>query len=397
MALGDEHPEQPIGRNNKRLTTALLAAMVAVGGGLGAKTFIQKYLDTPTAEQTPKINLYTPPDTARRTFKTGYASEPQPAPIKPEPTPAPIQPVTPIQAPPSRPAPAAAKAAAAPPKPLLPGFVGQMAPEVPNRKSLAAAPIPTGGQSADYRPGTSDGRDRLDEDAVQGLSATKNRWLVGAGTQGQDFVTAPFSPPISNTMIQAGTIIPAITQTAINSDLPGDVVAMIQVPVCDTPTGERMLIPPSTKLYGRYADQLAFAQSRAQVAWVRILFPDGSSQNIGSMPGTDASGASGIEADVDTHPWGMAGAIGGAALFSIVGQTGQLVSATEGGGGTTNVGILSAGVSGAGDTTRSIGSEMVRKQLDRPRTLTVEPGSTINLMLNKDLALPAYHGWECRA
>ena len=289
------------------------------------------------------------------------------------------------------------QAAPAPPKPLLPGFVGQMAPEVPGHKSLAVAPIPAGGQSADYRPGTNDGRDRLDEDAVQGLSASKNRWLVGAGTQGQDFVTTPFSPPISSNMIQAGTIIPAVTQTAINSDLPGDVVAMIQGPVCNTPTGEHMLIPPSTKLYGRYADQLAFAQSRAQVAWVRILFPDGSSQNIGSMPGTDASGASGIEADVDTHPWGMAGAIAGAGLFSIVGQTGQILSATEGGGGTTNVGILGAGAAGAGETTKSIGSQMIRKQLNRPRTLTIDPGSTINLMLNKDLALPAYHGWECRA
>ncbi|MBK8177256.1 MAG: TrbI/VirB10 family protein [Rhodospirillales bacterium] len=346
MAFGDEHPEQPIGRNNKRITTVLLAAMVAVGGGLGAKAFVERYVDQPAPEQTPKINLYTPPDTARRTFKTGYAAAPQPEPVKPEPAPAPIQPLTLVQAIAPKPAAPAATAAAAPPKPLLPGFVGQMAPEVPNRTSPAAAPIPSGGQSVDYRPGTSDGRDRLDEDAVQGLSATKNRWLVGAGTQGQDFVTAPFSPPISSTMIQAGTIIPAITQTAINSDLPGDVVAMIQVPVCDTPTGERMLIPPSTRLYGRYADQLAFAQGRAQVAWIRILFPDGSSQNIGAMPGTDASGASGIEGEVDTHPWGMAGAIGGAALFSIVGQTGQLVSATEGGGGTTNVGILGAGASG---------------------------------------------------
>ena len=93
----------------------------------------------------------------------------------------------------------------------------------------------------------------------------------------------------------------------------------------------------------------------------------------------------------------MAGAIAGAGLFSIVGQTGQILSATEGGGGTTNVGILGAGAAGAGETTKSIGSQMIRKQLNRPRTLTIEPGSTINLMLNKDLALPAYHGWECRA
>lgn len=397
MAFGDEHPEQPLGRNNKRITTALLAAMVAVGGGLGAKAFIQKYLDTPAPPAEPNINLYTPANTGHRSYKTGYAAEPQPEPNKPPPPSPPSPPVTLAQALPSRPATPAAQPAPVQPKPLLPGFVGQMAPEVPVRKSPPPAPIPAGGPGADYRPGTSDGRDRLDEDAVQGLSATKNRWLVGAGTQGQDFVTQPFSPPIASSMIQAGTIIPAITQTAIDSDLPGDVVAMIQVPVCDTPTGERLLIPPSTKLYGRYADQLAFAQSRAQVAWVRILFPDGSSQNIGSMPGTDASGAAGIEADVDTHPWGMAGAIGASALFSIVGQTGQILSATEGGGGTTNVGILGVGAAGAGETTRSIGAEMIRKQLDRPRTLTVAPGSTINLMLSKDLALPVYHGRECRA
>ncbi|MBK8176997.1 MAG: hypothetical protein IPK66_17585 [Rhodospirillales bacterium] len=314
MAFGDEHPEQPIGRNNKRITTVLLAAMVAVGGGSAPRRSSSGTLTSRRRSKRQDQSL-PPPDTARRTFKTGYAAAPQPEPVKPEPAPAPIQPLTLVQAIAPKPAAPAATAAAAPPKPLLPGFVGQMAPEVPNRTSPAAAPIPSGGQSVDYRPGTSDGRDRLDEDAVQGLSATKNRWLVGAGTQGQDFVTAPFSPPISSTTDPG------------RHDHSGDHADGDQL----RPAGRRRGDDPgagvrhpdrradadstSTRLYGRYADQLAFAQSRAQVAWIRILFPDGSSQNIGAMPGTDASGASGIEGEVDTHPWGWPGRSAGPPCF----------------------------------------------------------------------------------
>lgn len=238
--------------------------------------------------------------------------------------------------------------------------------------------------NADIRPGSSDGIDKLGEDARQGLSAQKNRWLMDAGTGGNDYVLTPKMPPISRFMLQAGTIIAAVTLNEVNSDLPGDVVALINRDVVDTPTGTVVLIPASAKLYGRYSDQLSYGQRRSQIAWTRILFPDGSSQNIGSMIGTDAAGAAGIEGDVDRHVGDMALAIGGTAFFSVLSQAGQLV---QGGGADT---VVSVGAAGGGGAAASIGQQMITRELNRPNTLTVPAGSQVAVMLSKDIALPPY-------
>ena len=156
----------------------------------------------------------------------------------------------------------------------------------------------------------------------------------------------------------------------MNSDLPGDVAAIITEDVRDTPTGDHVLIPAAAKLYGRYNDQLSYGQRRAQISWTRILFPDGSSQNIGSMAGTDGSGAAGIEGEVDRHWGAMAGAIGGTALFTVLGQAGAIL---RGDGGNTNIGVLGAGA--AGDAAAQVGSQLITRELNRPNTLIIPQGS----------------------
>jgi type IV secretion system protein VirB10 len=255
------------------------------------------------------------------------------------------------------------------------------------------APVTAARAGGEYRPGISDGVDRLDEDQRQGLSAQKNRWLATAGTGGEDVVTQPFMPPISKYMLQAATIIRAVTLNEVNSDLPGDVAAIITEDVRDTPTGRHVLIPAASKLYGRYNDQLSYGQRRAQISWTRILFPDGSSQNIGSMAGTDAAGAAGIEGEVDRHVGAMAGAIAGTAFFSLLSQAGTLV---QGDGGNTNIGVLGAGA--AGNAASQAGSQLITRELKRPNTLIISQGSTVAVMLSKDLALPPYqaHPWAGR-
>lgn len=403
MAFGDKDPEvlpgdQPVARNNSKILMAAVSVAVLVSGGLAAKTYFAQQEQTEEPEK--GINVYSPQSGGfRQTYKTGYAQEPKPEPkleAKAEPEAARpevrlVQPTVVQQQVQARPKPTS-------------GVFGEVVAEVPRaerrgRPGSAGGAMPgsLGAPSSEYRPGMSDGHDRLDPNAVQGLSAQKNRWLASAGNNGPDYVTAPWQPAISPNIIQSGQIIPAVTLTAINSDLPGDVVAMIQSPVCDTPTGEDMLIPPTARLYGRYNDQLAFAQERAQVAWYRILFPDGSSQNIGSMAAVDSMGASGIEGNVDTHPWGMAAAIAGAGFFSILGQTGQIVSGAQGGGQqAVGVGIMGAGADGTGQAARSVGNEMIMRQLNRPNTLTIKPGTAINVLVSKDIALPVYQGQSCR-
>ena len=106
--------------------------------------------------------------------------------------------------------------------------------------------------------------------------------------------------------MKAGTVIPAALITALNSDLPGEVIAQVTEPVYDHVTGRTVLIPQGSRLIGQYDSQIAYGQQRALIAWNRIIMPDGRSINIGSMSGADLSGAAGLQDRVDDHCWQLA-------------------------------------------------------------------------------------------
>ena len=73
--------------------------------------------------------------------------------------------------------------------------------------------------------------------------------------------------------MKAGTVIPAALITAINSDLPGEVIAQVTEPVYDYATGRTVLIPQGSRLIGQYDSQVAYGQERALIAWNRVIMP----------------------------------------------------------------------------------------------------------------------------
>lgn len=58
--------------------------------------------------------------------------------------------------------------------------------------------------------------------------------------------------------------------------------------VYDSATGHRLLIPEGTKLFDRYDSKVSYGQNRVLVVWTDIVFPNGSTLQIGGMTGTDA-------------------------------------------------------------------------------------------------------------
>ncbi len=121
--------------------------------------------------------------------------------------------------------------------------------------------------------------------------------------------------------VQAGTVIPAVLMTEINSDLPGECLAQITRDVYDSRAQRFLLIPRGAKLLCRYDDQLTTGQSRLLVAWTRILLPDGRSVSLPGLPATDAAGARGVSDQVDRH---AKRAFGTAAALSLIGAGVQL-------------------------------------------------------------------------
>jgi len=76
--------------------------------------------------------------------------------------------------------------------------------------------------------------------------------------------------------IQAGWDIPAVLEQDINSDLPGEIRALVRETVYDTASGQYLLVPQGSRLVGTYDSKVAYAQNALLVVWNRIIFPDGS-------------------------------------------------------------------------------------------------------------------------
>ncbi len=99
----------------------------------------------------------------------------------------------------------------------------------------------------------------------------------------------------------AGTVIYGTLETGINSDLPGDVLALVAQDVKDSVTERHVLIPQGSKLIGAYSNQLVPSQQRLMVKWRRIVFPNGGELNLPDLTGSDAAGYTGFQDQVDHH------------------------------------------------------------------------------------------------
>ena len=113
--------------------------------------------------------------------------------------------------------------------------------------------------------------------------------------------------------VPEGAIIPAVLETAINSDLPGYTRALVSRDVRGF-DGQSVLIPRGSRLIGQYRSGVALGQSRAFVIWTRLIRPDGATIEL-AAPGADALGRGGLEGDVDRHFFQR---FGSSILFSLI-------------------------------------------------------------------------------
>ena len=67
-------------------------------------------------------------------------------------------------------------------------------------------------------------------------------------------------------------------RTAINTDLPDEVVAQVTRNVHHSQQ-RRILIPAGTRVLGRVDNQVGMGQARVNIAWYRLIFPNDHSLN----------------------------------------------------------------------------------------------------------------------
>lgn len=119
--------------------------------------------------------------------------------------------------------------------------------------------------------------------------------------------------PDRNFLITAGSFIPCVLQSAMDSSQPGYVSCIVPRNVYSD-NGRVVLMEKGTKIVGEYQGGLNRGQYRLFVLWTRAVTPRGIAIDVGS-PATDALGRSGVDGRVDNFFWQR---FGTALLFSLV-------------------------------------------------------------------------------
>ena len=182
--------------------------------------------------------------------------------------------------------------------------------------------------------------------------------------------------PRQDRLVAQGTIIQAILETAINSDLPGMIRGQVSEDVYAF-DGSSVMIPKGSRLIGRYSSNIEIGQNRVVAVWTRLIRPDGNSIALGS-PASDDLGVSGLTGSVDTH---FRERFGSAALVSVLaGISGYGTSRIDDAAGRDTA------VNVGNDFTGAAGNSFER-YLSLAPTIRADQGSRVSVFVARDLFL----------
>lgn len=217
------------------------------------------------------------------------------------------------------------------------------------------------------------GTDR--ESSLEAARLNEDEAFVRAGARPAPVTRAEVIVNPGNTVVQ-GTMIQAVTETALDSTLPGAIRAIVSEDVHSF-DGTRVLIPRGARLVGRYRSDVALAQSRIMVAWDRIILPDNQTVEISAFGG-DELGRTGTTGFVDTR---FAQRFGSAALISLIGA---LPAAAAGQIEDEAAADIASDV---GTDLRDSTQSVMQDYLAIRPVIHVDQGSRITVMVDRDLEI----------
>jgi type IV secretion system protein VirB10 len=175
-------------------------------------------------------------------------------------------------------------------------------------------------------------------------------------------------PHLDTTVLQGATI-DALLETAINSDLPGYVRAIVKRDLRGF-DGKAVLIPRGSRVIGQYRNAQSQGEARVFIIWSRLIRPDGVSVDLES-PGGDALGRGGLTGEVDTHFFAR---FGDAIMLSVLSAGVGAVSGTP----STQIAVGSSAAVGAA-------AGALPRASDIPPTIKVAQGARVTIFVAHDL------------
>lgn len=179
-------------------------------------------------------------------------------------------------------------------------------------------------------------------------------------------------------LITAGSSLPCVLQTAMDSATPGFVGCVIPNDIYSN-DGSVVLMERGTRVLGEYRSSLQRGRGRLFVLWTRAVTPEGVAVTLAS-PAADALGRAGFDGRIDSHFWER---FGGALVLSIVdGATSAVVDA----------GAEQSAVRAPSDAA----SVALQDSVGIPPTLRKDQGSEVSIFVAQDLDFASVYRLRAR-
>ncbi len=199
--------------------------------------------------------------------------------------------------------------------------------------------------------------------------------------------------------IAQGKLLTAVLETAINTELPGSVRAVVSRDVY-AEAGNEVLIPKGSRLFGSYSSKVSRGQGRVEIGWTRLIRPDGVDMAI-TFNASDQFGRAGLVGDVDNKYSSFVAnsimtsmlTIGGVAAAQRIltgdSSTTTTINPTQGTttatGSATNHALL--------DVTNTIIDtlgQLITNTINLNPIIRVPQGTKITVIVNSDITVPSF-------
>lgn len=199
-------------------------------------------------------------------------------------------------------------------------------------------------------------------------------------------------------VVAQGKLLTAVLETAINTEVPGSVRAIVSRDVYGE-AGNEVLISRGSRLFGTYSSSITRGQGRVQITWSRLIRPDGVDLAISSVA-SDQFGRAGIEGDVDNKYGATVAnslltsilAVSGVALAeSLIGNNGSNTTTTNPQQGTTTTtgNASTQAVYNVSKTITDTVGRIVSQNVDIAPAIRVPQGTRVTVIVNADMNIPS--------
>jgi type IV secretion system protein VirB10 len=185
--------------------------------------------------------------------------------------------------------------------------------------------------------------------------------------------------------LSSGTVIQAVLQTAVDTSLPGTIVARTTQPVYDSRYGQYLVIPSGSRLIGKYSSSIQDGQSRVMMVFDRLVTPAGGEVALGNMSASDALGRAGVEGTLETNFWSRMGISLLMAVESIAVDRLSPQQTTTAQNGQTTTGRAN---STAGQILLNTANQELQRRYAVPPKVTMEPGRLVSIITTGSIEIP---------